>query len=315
MNSNNKGETWNTPIKIVNINTSIEPKMEISQKNINIVWAEYKGGYSEIYYINSYDNGKNWIQPILLSKDDNKISRWQDISVYKENIHVTWIDSNIEGNSGENWEIHYRRSIDNGKNWNEDKSLASTEEVFTLSPRIDSERTNVFITWYENSKVKIFTLKSNNNGEDWQEQCVIKDFEHSINGVWGLKIVEEYVFLFWCGQPGINREVYWIESSNLGKNWGEIKQFSDNNPEDSIGLDIEFSNNIFYGVWHDKRDVNNNYNIYFTKKYVDIEKDDGKDKTVCNLILIIGIIIIILIIILIIIVILRLRKRSRFKQQ
>ena len=88
-----------------------------------MVWYDQRDGNQEIYYKRSVNNGLDWSSDVRLT-DDPAASRNPSIAVRNSVVHVVWTDSR-DGN----YEIYYKRSDNNGINWNSDERLTYASET------------------------------------------------------------------------------------------------------------------------------------------------------------------------------------------
>ncbi|UCE39384.1 MAG: hypothetical protein JSW00_09235 [Thermoplasmata archaeon] len=98
--------------------------------------------------------GEDW-------SDGMRLSEWGNGSVepsivsYENNVHVVWAD-----NKTGNFEIYYRRSLDNGATWESEMRLTYTSENQT-NPRIAVWENNVHVVWNKGY------VNSTDNGVSW----------------------------------------------------------------------------------------------------------------------------------------------------
>ena len=106
--STDNGATWEPIQKLVNSGTSGSPDIAANGNNVNIVFGDSRDGiYSEVYYINSTDEGLTWNTEIRLTEVDGISSAGPKLVLSGEKQHITWVDQR-DGNR----EIYYKRSPD-----------------------------------------------------------------------------------------------------------------------------------------------------------------------------------------------------------
>jgi hypothetical protein len=165
--STNQGTTWPNEQRITNIiRNSWHPATSINANTIHLVWADNRVSEQnyEIFYDKSTDNGNNWIHggtSGLHFSMDGYVSEYPDIVAYTdpnyEAVHVVWMDDNYYPGPG----IYYRRSTDNGSNWNSAVRLLENGR----HPAITADTRGLYIVCEKNSD--IWYIESTNWGLTW----------------------------------------------------------------------------------------------------------------------------------------------------
>ena len=134
---------WNEVIRLTSDDSSSEgPIMAVNGNNIHVVWQDDRDGNYEIYYKRSIDNGETWGSDTKLTTDDS--GSWVPVvAVNGNNIHVVWQDSR-DGN----YEIYYKRSIDNGETWGSDTKL-TTDDLDSSNPVMAVNGNNIHVVWQD----------------------------------------------------------------------------------------------------------------------------------------------------------------------
>jgi hypothetical protein len=189
--SNDSGYNWSEDIRLTNDTTpSYSPAIAVYNNNVHVVWEDI-GRKHEIYYKKSIDNGKTWTDYILLShgKDDSKLA---SIAADNKNIHVVWQDYRDD-----NYEIYYKRSIDNGKTWEKEKRLTFSKND-SYNPKIDVFKDNIHVIWREkiNENQVICYKRSNDNGETWENEIELTDKNNNSHAP-SLSVNKEKIHLTW----------------------------------------------------------------------------------------------------------------------
>ncbi|MBI4722367.1 MAG: exo-alpha-sialidase, partial [Candidatus Stahlbacteria bacterium] len=173
-------EHWGGPgelyyIRSVNSGSSFEPDKQLTTQNshfpsiavrdsvVHVVWYDERDGNEEIYYKRSIDNGDNWEADERLTNDLN-YSWYPSIAVRDSIVHVVWTDDR-DGNE----EIYYKRSIDNGDNWEADVGLTN-DLNYSRFPSIAVRDSIVHIVWMDNrdGNHEIYYKRSLDNGNTWE---------------------------------------------------------------------------------------------------------------------------------------------------
>jgi hypothetical protein len=141
--STNNGINWGIDTRLTNnAGASGNPLGASIGLNVYVVWDDNRDGNWEIYFKHSTDAGITWGSDIRLT-DTTGDSGWPSIAVAPPFIHVTWEDQR-DGNR----EIYYRRSINNGQNW--DPYIRQTNNTsMSRLPSIAVSSSFVHIIWQD----------------------------------------------------------------------------------------------------------------------------------------------------------------------
>lgn len=163
--SHNSGASWGSDIRLTN-NTagSSFPSVAVSGSNVHVVWFDGRDGIpnNEIYYKHSTDGGINW-EPDTRLTNNTAWSAYPSIAVSGSTVHVVWYDTR-DGNR----EIYYKRSTDNGINWESDKRLTNNTAL-SLNPSIAVSGSLVHVVWQDerDGNFEIYYKLSTNGGINW----------------------------------------------------------------------------------------------------------------------------------------------------
>lgn len=136
-------------------------QIAISGPYVHVVWTDGRigGGNWEIYYKRSADYGKTWERCQRLT-DSAGVSRYPSIAASSSAVHVVWEDTR----SGD-YQIWYRRSLDNGTVWLEEQQL-SPEGGSSQNVAIAIREEHVYVVYQRllPSQWQIFFTESTHNG-------------------------------------------------------------------------------------------------------------------------------------------------------
>jgi hypothetical protein len=135
------GNTWGPDIRMTDITAKpSSPSLSISGTSLQCVWQDIRDGNCEIYYKRSLNNGLNWEADLRLTNYSDS-SIYPNIEISGSAVHLFWQDKR-EGN----FEIYYKRSVDNGNTWESDYRLTN-DIAFSGNPSSYVSGAKVHIVW------------------------------------------------------------------------------------------------------------------------------------------------------------------------
>jgi len=141
--STDNGENWSSDVRLTNNSSySYWPTIAVNGDNIHVVWHDDRNGNYEIYYKTSTDNGENWSSDVRLTNDDST-SEHPTMAVNENNIHVVWHDDR-----NGNYEIYYKTSTNNGKNWSSDVRVTNDDST-SYWPTMAVNGNNIHVVWHD----------------------------------------------------------------------------------------------------------------------------------------------------------------------
>lgn len=203
--STDEGLTWGPDTNLTNAAGSSEtPCITASGTMLHVLWFDNRdGGAYEIYYKRSTDEGQTWGPDIRLTNDPG-VSFGPCAVATDSIIHVIWQDYR-DGN----WELYYKRSIDNGNTWGPDIRLTDAAET-TESPSIAVSGTNIHTVWWDNrdNNYEIYYKISTDAGTSWSG-----DTRLTIDGSWSqhphITAVDSMLHVVWKDGRAGNDEIYY----------------------------------------------------------------------------------------------------------
>ncbi|MBN2434899.1 MAG: exo-alpha-sialidase [Spirochaetes bacterium] len=167
--SADNGDTWTSAKRITyNSGKSSTPSIAIYESNIHIAWQDDNPGNYEVFYKKSEDGGINWTTSHRLSFTPG-LSQAPSIAVSNNNIHIVFKDA-----STGYYNIHYRRSLDNGESWL-GKSLTSESLYGCKAPSIAASGPILGLVYFKyegatDQRLDIWYQRSIDNGNSWNEE-------------------------------------------------------------------------------------------------------------------------------------------------
>lgn len=166
-----------------------------------------------------------------------------------------------------NFEIFFRRSLDNGLTWQSTQRLTNALGN-SFCPRVAASGTNVYVVWEDSGpgNYEIYFLRSPDNGVTWQSAKRLTNLSGTsvspavaVNGA--------NVYVVWKDDTPGNYEIYFRKSTDYGATW-QAKQRLTNYAGNSFDPRVAVSGANVYVVWEDE--TSSNFEIYFRQS-----TDDG----------------------------------------
>jgi len=233
-----------------------------SRINIYTIWHDSSNG---IVLRKSIDGGESFDKAISLSKK-HPLSFYPQIAVSSANVYATWVSTQNLGTKNETNNIVFSRSTDAGNTFNNMINLTNNAKL-SFDPQISISNNHVYVTWLNGTFIgKSFPLlrdilfkSSNDFGATFDNSAISLN---NYTGGWTkdpkIKAFDNKVYASWVEKsPGKkNGEIYFRQSIDNGKTFGDIINLS-NNTKDSNSHQITLTqgNGNVYVIW-----VDDNYN-------------------------------------------------------
>ena len=218
-----------------------------SGQSIHIVFTDRRDGAGEVFYKRSLDGGMNWEPDVRLTTDDNIFSGRATIAAWNSEIHVVWADRR-DGN----YELYYKRSVNNGNTWSNDSRLtnnASNSEYPSLSVEFQS----LHLTWNDdrNGQDEVYYKRSMNGGLSWTSDIRLTDnigdsFKPSV------ATSDTLIHVLWEDLRNGKSEIFYKHSTDNGMTWSNDVKMS-NSSADCYTPCISANGTIVYTTWDDHR--------------------------------------------------------------
>ncbi len=179
----------------------------------------------------------------------------RNITIIGSTIHVIWFDARF-GDT----ELMYKRSTDNGINWEPVVRLTNNAGA-SENPTIASNGSTIHVVWQDlrDGNYEIYYKVSTNSGNNWSgDTRLTNNFASSTNPA--IFISVNKVSIVWNDDRDGNNEIYFKHSIDGGYNWEPVIRIT-NNSNSSTNPSISGLSDNIYVTWQDNRD--GNYEIYY----------------------------------------------------
>lgn len=250
--STDNANSWDDDALIADVAGVDFPAVAVAGSNVHVVWSDDHYGNTEISYIRSADNGTTWGTDVRMTSDDSS-SAEPRIAVNDINVHLIWSDTRDT-----NPEIYYKRSTNNGTNWDVDRR-GTVSDSQCVQPAIAVSGDTIHIVWTDDrdGNPEIYYTRSTNNGETWGGDVRLTTND-STSSFPAIAVIGSILHVAWEDKRDGELELYYKRSINNGATWGLDTRLTDDefitagNLEPSIaaaGEDVHI-------VWNDFLDGN-----------------------------------------------------------
>ena len=226
---------------------SHSPKVVGSDTMVHVVWwgafSDSTGGYDEVFYKRSTDEGTTWGPEVMLSTKDNKTSNAQAITVCGSDVHVVWHDYGIG--------TMYRQSTNYGVTWGTIDTLLGND--LTGFASIAAVGDSVYVVANAPSQHWNVYTWSTDRGVTWSPYRII-----SYREAQRIPLRVHHPFLHIAKDPWDSTaqmpKVYYLRSTDGGRNWGRDTLISDTDSSGSQApaLDVDYRGSP-HVTWYDYR--------------------------------------------------------------
>lgn len=215
---------------------------------VHITWDDGRDGNYEIYYKRSTDYGTTWLADTRLTFDINE-SGYPSIAGSNDTLHVVWND-NRDGPAG-NWEIYYKRSVNNGITWSADTRLTFDPDTSEY-PCISTTGNYIHVVWDTDIGCEIRYKRSTDAGSTWTADTILS-FGSGIRRRASVISIDSVVHVVWVDLEDNFGELYYKRSTDFGVTWfADMRLTFD--PNYTYTPSIYAAGANVYVAWDDARD-------------------------------------------------------------
>lgn len=225
--------TWESEQRLTRSAGAFRLSMAATEGRIDLVWADFRSGKWDIYYLRSRDAGETWDpERLLVSVGEDDTGRPQVASDGKT-IHMAWSDNRDKHPPCYTMrhcpEVYYMRSTDGGDTWGKQTRL-TFDQPFSSRPDIAVLSGTVLVSYDEdiddNQSHEQHLLRSADGGDTWEPSLRLSnapgDSQHS-----SLIAVGDVVHLAWHDRRDPdNSEIYYRFSTDRGATWSPEENVS-----------------------------------------------------------------------------------------
>jgi hypothetical protein len=242
------GVNWTPGMRLDNDTTgSYYSTVACYDQNVHAVWTDVRTGVGELFRRRSTNNGATW-EPAVALTTAGYLADNASITMQQDTIHVVWVDQR-DGN----YEIYYKRSIDNGMGWTPGMRLTNNASN-SWSPAVRCSGSYVYVIWADdrNGDWEIYYKRSTDNGQTWGSDIRLT-YSNDGARLPCLAVAGDIVHIAWSDERDGNFEIYYKKSLDNGYTWGAGMRLTN-----AIGTSgypsIAVSNNDVHVAWEDDRD-------------------------------------------------------------
>lgn len=256
--STDNGKTWDQETLLINQNDIIviSPQIAVSNKNIHIIWKDFRHGNPEIYYIKSTDNGKNWNEPIRVTYNSSRKSNIFESQIIAKNdqIFICWKDYRT-GSS----EVFFKKSTDNGITWSDDIRVTRDFSA-SYNPNMYIDSKYIYLVWEDGARnAQICFSQSSTFGDSWSPKRYLTTHSGKSNRP-TILAHNNSLYVFWQDDRDKDTTIYYKTSIDKGKSWTNATPIT-NIAYNSVNPHAIAYNAKIFLFWLDTRD--GNYEIYY----------------------------------------------------
>jgi N,N-dimethylformamidase beta subunit-like, C-terminal/BNR repeat-like domain len=248
------------------------PEIVTHGRYVYVLWLDDTNGNRDIYFKRSVDNGNTFDHTVNLSNNPGgSLNAHMAVSESTSSLYVVW--EHIPGNNGE---IFFTRSTDNGATFQSPITLGSNTGLNGSPQIVETENNNVYVVWRDATNGVLLT-RSTDNGRTFGRPISVSDKNaYAFNPQ--IAISQGNVYVAWQSNPlDNNGSIVFSRSTDNGRTFESPISISKKEDIDKDHI-LSFNPRILaapgtndvYVVWHSGFTVRHgNYHVlldtFFTR--------------------------------------------------
>lgn len=241
----NGGFSWSSDVRLTtNSADQWAPVLAVTGQILHLVYLDYRGGNTQVYYNASANGGLNWCcegQPFANTGNLQSLS----LTVSGPDVHLVY-----------GWTtgaVGYIRSTNGGFSWDFSGSI-SIAPSGGMNPSITSTGNIVHVVWTDtrDGNPEIYYRASSNRGANWSPAGRLTN-DASLSESPDIFVSGPYVHVVWQDNRSGNYEIYHKLSLNGGFSWEADTRLT-NAPNASWWPSVGVYASKVHVVWRDFRD-------------------------------------------------------------
>lgn len=256
--STDGGLTWG-PDRQITAESAYQamPTIAVSGSTVHLFWVDERNHpgrtrEADIYYRRSTDNGTTWQSETLLCTDPNgEYGGWHPCAaVCGDTVHLVWEDDR----NGDDL-IYYKRSIDAGRTWTQDRAIARDMGAWLATIAVWGR--NLHVVWENFNALRVNYRSSTDGGNNWGTQVTFPS--EAVSYAPCVDVSHDTVHVVYSDGSETNfDQLYYRRSIDNGRTWEpETMLTRDNDFTWSADVAVSGSNvhvvrllMDFYHIWY-----------------------------------------------------------------
>ena len=205
--SGNQGTSWTEPVALRRNALSVyEPAIAAEGGRVHVAYREG----TDIMVLTSRDYGVNWDYGRMVTDGDSNYR--PSIGIGGGRVHLAW-DSYYNDGERYDYEIHYSKSTDQGRNWDPSVRITNSTAYQSLYACLAVDASGVFIAWRDygdfdrddTGDYDLIMVASLNRGDTWEPAVLISDdddpYMSNSQTYARLKVGNGLLYALWMERP------------------------------------------------------------------------------------------------------------------